>query len=157
MGSFQGQDKGQWLKGIWAVNDYIGLQLVRCQNLQKVAPLKPPLFEQLPRAQIGQKSKKFSVHQIANDKTIMLSIENVQKVYFRPKLKEFEEKIETKSSIRALFEQLPRAQIMPKSKHYCDHQIANDKTIILSTENAQKFIPGQIYGGLKTSCGKIWY
>ena len=50
------------------------------------------LFEQLPRAQIGLESQNFSIHQIAKDKRIILSTENVQKVHSRPKLQGFEGK-----------------------------------------------------------------
>ena len=48
------------------------------------------LFKQLPRAEIGPKFKNFCAHQIANDKTIVLSPENPQKVHSRPKLWAFE-------------------------------------------------------------------
>ena len=37
-----------------------------------------------------------------------------------------------------LFEQLPRAQIRSKFKNFFDFHEANDKTIVLSTENVQK-------------------
>ena len=37
-----------------------------------------------------------------------------------------------------LFKQLPRAEIWPKFKNFCAHQIANDQTIVLSPENPQK-------------------
>ena len=50
------------------------------------------LFKQLPQAEIGSKFKNFYAHQIANDRTIILSIENVQKVHSRPKLWGFEKK-----------------------------------------------------------------
>ena len=43
------------------------------------------LFKQLPWAEIGLKFKNFCAHQIANDQTIVLSPDNVQKVYSRPK------------------------------------------------------------------------
>ena len=102
----------------------------------KRTPLKTSLLKSTNWAEI----KEFSAHQIANDKTIMLSIENVQKVHFRPKLKEFKGKIEAKSSIKAsllpslnsclghklgpnpkklagtLFKQQPQAQIGTKFK-----------------------------------------
>ena len=39
------------------------------------------LFKQLPQAQIGPKFKNFFAHQIANDQTIILSPENIQKVH----------------------------------------------------------------------------
>ena len=38
----------------------------------------------------------------------------------------------------AQFEELPQAQIGPTSKYLCAHLMANDKTIILSTENVLK-------------------
>ena len=44
------------------------------------------LFKQLPQTQIRPPSKYFGAHLIANDKTIILSTENVQKVHSRPKL-----------------------------------------------------------------------
>ena len=44
------------------------------------------LFEQLPKAQVRLKRKYFFVHQIANERTIILSTENVQKVLSGPKL-----------------------------------------------------------------------
>ena len=37
-----------------------------------------------------------------------------------------------------LFKQLPWAEIWPKFKNFCAHQIANDQTIVLSPENPQK-------------------
>ena len=37
-----------------------------------------------------------------------------------------------------LFKQLSRAEIGPKFKNFCTHQIANDQTIVLSQENPQK-------------------
>ena len=79
----------------------MGWQHAKVKSKKSNPPSKPPLFEQLPRAQIEQKSKKFSAHQIANDKTIVLSIENVQKVHSRPKLQGFKEKIVAKLSIKA--------------------------------------------------------
>ena len=62
------------------------------QKIAKSAPMVT-LFEQPPQAQIRPKAKYFRVHQIANDKTIILSTENVQKVHSRPKLQGFEGKI----------------------------------------------------------------
>ena len=50
------------------------------------------LFKQLPQAQIGPKFKNLCAHQKANDQTIILSPENVQKVQSRPKLWAFENK-----------------------------------------------------------------
>ena len=57
------------------------------------------LFKQLPQAQIGPKFKNFCVHQKANDQTIVLSPENAQKVYSRPKLWAFENKLLQKASL----------------------------------------------------------
>ena len=37
-----------------------------------------------------------------------------------------------------LFKQLSRAEIGPKFKNFCAHQIANDQTIVLSQEKPQK-------------------
>ena len=51
------------------------------------------LFKQLPLAQIGPKFKNFCVHQKANDQTIVLSPENVQKIHSRPKLWAFENQL----------------------------------------------------------------
>ena len=51
------------------------------------------LFKQLTQAQIGQKFKNVCVHQKANDQMIVLSRENVQQMYSRPKLWAFEKKL----------------------------------------------------------------
>ena len=70
------------------------------------------LFEQPPQAQIRPKAKYLYAHQIANDKTIILSTENVQKVHSRPKLWGFEKwcgEIGQNALTVALFEQLPQA------------------------------------------------
>ena len=70
------------------------------------------LFEQLPQAQIRPKAKYFCAHQIANDKTVIFSTENVQKVHSRPKLWGIEKwcrKIGQNALKVALFEQLPQA------------------------------------------------
>ena len=88
------------------------------------------LFKQLPQAQIGPKFKNCCAHQIANDQTIVLSSENVQKVRSRPKLWAFEKS--------ALFKQLPQAQILIKSKNFCTHQIENCQEIILGIEIFEK-------------------
>ena len=47
-------------------------------------------------------------------------------------------KVAKSAFIGTLFEQLPQAQLRPNAKYLSAHQIANDKTIILSTENVQK-------------------
>ena len=60
----------------------------------------------------GEGCKYLYAHQIANDKTIILSTENVQKVHSRPKLWGFENlcgKIGQNALMVALFEQLPQA------------------------------------------------
>ena len=59
---------------------------------QKIAKsaLTVTLFELPPQKQIRPKAKYFCAHQIAHDKTIILSTENVQKVHSRPKLWGFE-------------------------------------------------------------------
>ena len=70
------------------------------------------LFEQPPQAQIRPKAKYLYAHQIANDKTIIVSTENVQKVHSRPKLWGFEKwcgEIGQNALTVALFEQLPQA------------------------------------------------
>ena len=87
------------------------------------------LFKQLPQAQK------------ANDQTIILSTENVQKEHSRPKLWEFEKgrgKICQNALMVTLFKQLPQAQIGLKFKDCCAQQIANDQTIVLSPENFLK-------------------
>ena len=61
----------------------------RCGKIGKNA-LMVYLFKQLPRAHIGLKFKNLCAHQIANDHTIVLSPENVQKVHSRPKLWAFQ-------------------------------------------------------------------
>ena len=50
-------------------------------------------------------------------------------------LKKGVEKICQNALTVTLFKQ---AQIGPKFKNFCAHQIASDQTIVLSTENAQK-------------------
>ena len=56
------------------------------QNLQTNA-LIGTLFEQLPKAQIRSKFREKKIaHQIANNKMIVLSTENVQKSHMGPKL-----------------------------------------------------------------------
>jgi len=70
------------------------------------------LIEQPPQAQIRSNAKYLCAHQIANDKTIILSTENVQKVHSRLKLWGFEKwcgKIGQNTMTVALFEQLPQA------------------------------------------------
>ena len=51
-----------------------------------------------------------------------------------------------------LFEQPPQAQIRPNEKYLCAHQIANDKTIILSTENVQNVHSRPKLWGLEKWC-----
>ena len=113
------------------------------------------LFEQPTQAQIRPKSKYFCAHQIANDKTIILSTENVQKVHPRPKLWGFEKrcrKIGWNALMVALFEQLPQTYIRPKSNYFFVHWIASERTIILSTENVQKVLSGpKLWGFEKIS------
>ena len=72
---------------------------------------------------------------------MILGTENVQKVQSRPKLWGFEKrcgKIGQNALTGTLFKQLPRAQIGLKFKNCFAYQIANDKIIILSTENVKK-------------------
>ena len=69
------------------------------------------VFEQPPQAQIRPNEKYLCAHQIANDKTIILSTENVQTVHSRPKLWWFEKwcgEIGQNTLTVALFEQLPQ-------------------------------------------------
>ena len=54
-----------------------------------------------------------------------------------------------------LFKQPPQAQIRPNEKYLCAHQIANDKTIILSTENVQKVYSRPELWGLEKRCCEI--
>ena len=99
------------------------------------------LFEKLPQGQRRPKAKYFCAHQIANDRTIILSTENIQKVHSRHKLWGFEKghgKIGQNALPVTLFKQLPRAHIGLKFKNLCSHQIANDHTIVLSPEKVQK-------------------
>ena len=112
------------------------------------------LFEQPTQAQIRPKSKYFCAHQIANDKTIILSTENVQKVHPRPKLWGFEKISENLLTV-PIFELLLRAQIGPKCKNFCDHRKANDQTIILSSENVQKVHCRPELWGFEKSCCEI--
>ena len=84
-------------------------------------------LEQPPQGQAGPKSKYFCAYQIAHDKTIILSTENVQKVHSRPKKWGFEKgrgKIGQNAWPVTLFKQLPRAQIGPKFK---DSQRPDDR------------------------------
>ena len=78
---------------IYAVNDYIWLATSQSKIYEKCPPQKiaksalmVALFEQPLQSQIRPTSKYLYVHQMANDKTIVLSTENVQKVNSRPKL-----------------------------------------------------------------------
>ena len=62
-------------------------------------------------------------------------------MYSRPKLWGFEKrcgKIGQNTLTVTFFKQLPRAQIGQKFKNLCAHQIANYKTIVLTSENVQK-------------------
>ena len=58
-------------------------------------------------------------------------------------------KVAKSAFMGTLFEHLPQAKIRQKAKYLCAHQIANDKTIILSTENVRKVNLGQSYRDLK--------
>ena len=110
-------------------------------------------------AQKRPKSRYFCAHQIASDKTIILSTENVQKVHSRPKLWGFEQRCGQNGQnalMVALFEQLPQAQIRPKSKNLCTHQIAQSKTFIWSTETVQKVYSWpKLWGFEKKGMAKI--
>ena len=76
---------------------------------------------------------KIFVRQIANDKTSIVSTENVQKVHSRQKLWWFEK-------ISKMPCQLPSLNSChgPRFKNFCANQIGNDQTIVLSQENPQK-------------------
>ena len=70
------------------------------------------LIEQPPQAQIRSNAKYLCAYQIANDKTFILSTENVQKDHSRPKLWGFEKwcgEIGQNTLTVALFEQIPKA------------------------------------------------
>ena len=70
------------------------------------------LIEQPPQAQIRSNAKYLCAHQIANDKTIILSAGKVQKVRSRPKLGgcgKWCSEIGQNGLTVALFEQLPQA------------------------------------------------
>ena len=84
-----------------------------CQNA-----LLGTLFKQLPQAQVGPTFKKVCAHQSDNDQTIVLSPENVHKVYSRPKLWVFENKLLQNGALNeeCLFKQLPRAQFLRSPK-----------------------------------------
>ena len=84
------------------------------------------------RVELRFAAKNFCAHQIAIDKAIILSTENVQKVYYRPKLENRCAKISQNALTGALFKQLPQAQIGPEFKNLFAQQIANDQTINLS-------------------------
>ena len=93
---------------IFAVNDSIWLATCR-SKISKVAKsaFMGTLFEQPPQAQIRTNEK----YLCANDKTIILSTENVQNVHSRPKLWGFEKwcgEIGQNTLTVALFEQLPQ-------------------------------------------------
>ena len=64
-------------------------------------------------------------------------------------------KVAKSAFMGTLIEQPPQAQKRSNAKYLCAHQIANDKKIILSTENVQKGILGQSYGGLKNGVAKL--
>ena len=75
---------------IFAVIDYIWLATCQSKMSKKGRgkigqnALRVTLFKQVPREQIGPKFKYFCVHHKANDQTIILSPDNVQKVQSRP-------------------------------------------------------------------------
>ena len=64
-------------------------------------------------------------------------------------------KVAKSAFMGTLFEQPSQAQIRPKAKYLCAHQIANDKTIILSTENVKKFLSRPKLWGFEKWCGEI--
>ena len=64
-------------------------------------------------------------------------------------------KVAKSAFMGTLIEQPPHAQIRSNAKYLCAHQIANDKTFILSTKMAQKSILGQSYGVLKNGVAKL--
>ena len=55
-----------------------------------------------------------------------------------------------------LFEQLSQGQIRPQADYFCANQIANDKTIILSTENVQKVHSRPKFWWFEKRCGNMW-
>ena len=85
------------------------------------------------------KDSKICIYQNQNISVpIIWSTENVQKVQMLWGFEKRHSEIGQNALTVALFEQQPQAQIRTTSKYICAHQIANDKTIILSTENVQR-------------------
>ena len=119
-----------------------GWQHAKVKSIKSNPPLKDNKICSNSRlGKIRPKSKYLCAHQIANDKTIILSTENVQKIHSRPKLWGFEKrhyKISQNALMGTLFKQLPQAQIWMKFKNCCAHQIARGQTIVLSSKNVQK-------------------
>ena len=68
------KDRG-WAVVIWYICGYIHL-VAKVKSRKSNPHQNLPSSEQLPRAQIAKKLKKFSAHHIANVKSIMLSLEN---------------------------------------------------------------------------------
>ena len=64
-------------------------------------------------------------------------------------------KVAKSAFLGTLIEQPPQAQIRPNAKYLCAHLIANDKTIILSTENVQKDHSRPKLWGFEKCCGEI--
>ena len=65
--------------------------LIICENL-----LTGTLFEQLPQEQIRLELKNFCAYQEANNETLVLSTENVQKSHLGTKLWVFKKKVVSK-------------------------------------------------------------
>ncbi len=101
-----------------------------CENLKT-------LFEQLPQAQIRSKIKNFCAHHETNDKTVILSTENVQKSHSGPKLWAFEKKLWRKWLFFrvASFKRLLRPQILTKSKNFKNQHKAKNLKFILGFRN----------------------
>ena len=71
-------------------------------------------------------------------------------------VKDSSSKVAKSAFMGTLIEQPQQAQIRSNAKYLCAHQIANDKTIILSTENIQKVQSRpKLHGFKEKNCGKI--
>ena len=66
-------------------------------------------------------------------------------------------KVAKSAFMGTLIEQPPQAQIRSNAKYLCAHQIANDKTISLSTENVQKVHSTPTYKGRPTPAVRHQY
>ena len=116
-------------------------QHAKVKSTKSNPPRNLPSFNSCQGHKLSRNQRKFSAHQIANDKTIMLSIENVQKVHSRPKLQGLNSCCRHKLGRNSIF--------------FGVHQIPNDQTIILSIENIQQVHSRPKLWGFEKWCGKI--